>query len=80
MVGVVPSNAVNIGFQPQWTQIKIDILWLCAKQTALNSKSKDWLARSQNKIRYAQGQKIGKPNNFKGPSWHDTTFKAYSLF
>ena len=41
VVGVVVSNAVNNGFEPQSTQITINVCWFCAKQATLSSKSKD---------------------------------------
>jgi hypothetical protein len=47
--------------------ISIDIIVLISSQV-VDSVVRLYLSVNQNKIRYAQGQKIGKPNNLKGPS------------
>jgi hypothetical protein len=50
MVSVLTSSAVDRGFECQSGQTKdykISICCFSAKQAALRSKSKDWLARNQ---------------------------------
>ena len=49
MVSVLTSSVVDRGFKPQSGQTKdykISICCFTAKQAALRSKSKDWLARN----------------------------------
>jgi hypothetical protein len=53
MVTMVTSNAVYRGFETKLGQIKdikIAICCFSANHAALRSKSKDWLARSQDNI------------------------------
>ena len=53
MVSVLPSSAVDRGFEPrsgQTKDYKIDICCFSAKRAALRSKSKDWLSRNQNNV------------------------------
>ena len=53
MISVLASSAVDCGFEPQSDQnkdLKIGIRCFSAKHAALSSKSKDWLARNQNKV------------------------------
>ena len=53
MVNVLASSVVDRGFEPrsgQTTDYKIGICCNSAKHTALRSKSKDWLAQSQNNV------------------------------
>ena len=55
MVIVFASSAVGRGFEPQSGQTKdykIGICCFSAKNAALRSKSKDWLARNQNNVSY----------------------------
>ena len=50
MVIVLASSAVDCGFEPRLGQnkdYKIGICCFSAKNAALRSKSKDWLARNQ---------------------------------
>ena len=49
MVSVLPSSAVDQGFEPGQVY-KIGICCFSAKHAALKSKSKDWLARNQNNV------------------------------
>jgi hypothetical protein len=53
MVSVLASSAVDRGFEPQSVQTKDYTIGICcfsAKNAALRSKSKDWLARNQNNV------------------------------
>ena len=53
MVSVFVLSAVDRGFEPwscQTKDYKIGICCFSAKNTALRSKSKDWLARNQNNV------------------------------
>jgi hypothetical protein len=53
MVGVLPTNAVDRGFEPRSGQIKDKTNGICcfpAKHAALRRKGKDWLARCQNNV------------------------------
>ena len=53
MVSVLASSAVDRGFEHrsgQTKDYKIGICCFSAKHTALRKKSKDWLARNQNKV------------------------------
>ena len=53
MVSVLVSSAVDRGLEVRSGQIKdytIGICCFCAKYTALNRKSKDWLTRNQNSM------------------------------
>ena len=54
MLTVLSSHAVNRGFEPRSGQTtkdyKIGICCFSAKNAALRSKSKDWLARNQNNV------------------------------
>ena len=53
MVSMLASSAEGLGFDPlrgQTKDIKIDICCFSAKNTAFRSKSKDWLAKSQNNV------------------------------
>ena len=52
MVRVLASSAVDREFEPRWGKTKdykIGICCFSAKHAALRRKSKDWLARNQNK-------------------------------
>ena len=53
MGGVLASSVVDHGFEPrsgQTKDYKIGICCLFAKHAALRRKSKDWLARNENKV------------------------------
>jgi hypothetical protein len=53
MVSVLVSSAVDRGLEVrsgQTKDYKIGICCFCAKHTALNRKSKDWLTRNQNSM------------------------------
>ena len=53
MVSVLASSGEDCGFEPrsgQTKDYKIGICCFSAKNTALRSKSKDWLARNQNNV------------------------------
>ena len=53
MVSVLTSSAVDRGFEPRSDQakdFKIGICSFSAKHAVLKRKSKDWLARNQNKV------------------------------
>jgi hypothetical protein len=53
MVSVLPSSVVYRGFEPlsgKTKDCKIGICCFSAKHVALRRKSKDWLARIQNKV------------------------------
>ena len=53
MVSVLASSAVDRGFEPrsgQTKDFKIGICSFSAEHAALRRKSKDWLARNQNKV------------------------------
>jgi hypothetical protein len=53
MVSVLATSAVDRGFEPQsgkTKDYKIGICCFSAKNAALRSKSKDWLARNQNNV------------------------------
>ena len=53
MVSVLPSSAVDRGFEPrsgQTKDYKIGICCFSAKHAALRRKGKDWLARNQNNV------------------------------
>ena len=53
MVSMLASSAVDRGFEPwsgQHKDYKIGMCCFSAKHAALRSKSKDWLARSQNNV------------------------------
>ena len=53
MVSVLASSAVDRGFEPrsgQTKDFKIGICSFSAKHAVLRRKSKDWLARNQNKV------------------------------
>jgi hypothetical protein len=53
MVRVLASNVVDRGFDPRSGQTKDYAIGICcfsAKQSALRSKSKDWLTRDQNNV------------------------------
>ncbi len=53
MVSVLASSAVDCRFEPRSGQTKdyeIGICCFSAKQAALSSKRKDWLARNQNNV------------------------------
>ena len=53
MISVFTSSAVDRGFEPRSSQTKdykIGICCFSAKNAALRSKSKDWLARNQNNV------------------------------
>ena len=53
IVNVLVSSAVDRGFEPRSGQTKDYNIGMCcfsAKHAALRSKSKDWLARSQNNV------------------------------
>ena len=52
MVSVLASSAVDRGFEPRSGQTKnndIGIYYFSAKHVSLRRKSKDWLARNQDK-------------------------------
>jgi hypothetical protein len=53
MVSMLTSSAVDRGFEPwsgQTEDWKIGMCCFSAKQAALSSKSKDWLARNQDNV------------------------------
>jgi hypothetical protein len=53
MVSMLPSSAIDRGFEPWLGQTKDYKIGLCcfsAKHAALKRKSKDWLARNQNNV------------------------------
>jgi hypothetical protein len=53
MVSLLASSAVDRGFEPrsgQTEDYKITICCFSVKHAALRRKSKDWLARNQNKV------------------------------
>ena len=53
MVSVLASSTVDRGFEPQsgrTKDYKIGICCFSAKHAALRRKSKDWLARNQDKV------------------------------
>jgi hypothetical protein len=53
MVSLLASSAVDRGFEPrsgQTKDYKIIICCFSVKHAALRRKSKDWLARNQNKV------------------------------
>jgi len=53
MISVLASSAVDRGFKPrsgQTKDYKIGICCFTAKNAALRSKNKDWLAQNQNNV------------------------------
>ena len=53
MVTMLASSAVDCGFEPRsgpTEEYKLGICCFFAKQAALRSKNKDWLARNQNNV------------------------------
>jgi hypothetical protein len=53
MVSLLASSAVDRGFEPRSGQTKDYKMTICCfsvKHAALRRKSKDWLARNQNKV------------------------------
>ena len=53
MVSVLPSSAVDRGFEPRFGQTKDYAIGICcfsAKHAALKRKNKEWLARNKNYV------------------------------
>ena len=53
MISVIPSSAINRGFEPRSGQTKDYTISICcffAKHSALRRKSKYWLARNENNV------------------------------